>query len=729
MGLTSELRATGAGASVRGSVAVSPRGRVEEGRGAAPFEGHLAAAEAPWVSTRVRVLIELLRHARPSLRGSLAARVIAVLALSALSGATAGTLPALVGVAINALTGRPMPKGAGLAGLLTEMLHGAPAWRVMVTALVGTLVTVAIAVLSSHRGTSLSAELTSALRIEMLRAVLGAAPREVDAAGQRLSKSKAGPPPPPGVKVPEVKGSEVVKLAIAREAAQVAEFLGAVVTGLPQALFTLVVIAWELFAGHMGLVFLGTAVLFGLSRVFADRASKVVGSKMQSMQQSDVVIFSQLGETLNAIEDLRLLGARRQALTELATSAHRAADAKLAFAGALAMSGQIKSVFAALSPLLVLAALSVTGLAAEAGDVAKLLLFVPLVMARFEALDALRTGFLERGSVLRASLSLLELPPSPVPVGEPAKPEGVTGGAIVFRDVKYVPPGSTVKVLDGVTLEIPKGTIVGICGRSGCGKSTLVRLLLRLDEPTGGSIAIDGMDLVRFDADALAQTFAVLGQSSRVFERTIGENLRMGVDDGPTDARLREILRLVKLDMLAEEGDKPAFGAEGAPALPGAPPKADGLSTRFKAVPPSLSGGEQRRVLLARMLARKARIFVLDEPEAGLPSATAEELLKAVAELAAGRTCIVVTHAPHLLASTFNVVIDEGKVVATGTHAELVEKSEPYRKLLAEGIQRAARAAPGPGAMPPGAVPPGATPPGAVPPGARPPLKEPAPAT
>jgi ABC-type multidrug transport system fused ATPase/permease subunit len=594
-----------------------------------------------------------------------------------------------------------MPKGgAGLAGWLTTMLSGAPGWKVMVTALVGTLATVGIAVLSSHRGTSLAAELTSALRIEMLRTVLDASPRELDAAGQRLSKGKPGPPPPPGVKMPEVKGSEVVKLAIAREAAQVAEFIAAVVTGLPQALFTLGVIAWELLSGKMGLVFLGTALLFGLSRVFADRASKVVGSKMQSMQQSDVLIFSQLGEVLGAIEDLRLLGARKQALREIATSAHRAADAKLAFAGALAMSGQIKSVFAALSPLLVLAALSVTGLAADAGDVAKLLLFVPLVMARLEALDALRTGFIERGSVLRATLSLLELPTYPPVHPQPAKPELVTAGTISFRDVRYVPPGSDVKVLDGVTLEIPKGAIVGICGRSGGGKSTLVRLLLRLDEPTSGSIAVDGVDLVRFDADALAQTFAVLGQASKVFERTIGENLVMGVDDAPTDARLREILRLVKLDQLAEEGED------------------KGLATRFKAMPPSLSGGEQRRVLLARMLARKAKVFVLDEPEAGMPSATAEELLKAVAELARGRTCVVVTHAPHLLASTFNVVIDGGKIEAQGTHAELVEKSAAYRALLAEGLQRAARG-PGPGPGGPPGGPPGTMPPGGAPSGGK----------
>lgn len=662
----------------------------------------------------MRVLLALLRRARPSLRGSLPARVLAAVLLSALAGATAGVLPALVGVAINAITGRPMPKGAGLAGMLTTFLQGAPAWKVMLTALAGTLVTVAVSVLSSHRGTSLGAELTAALRIEMLRAVLLASPREVDAAGQRVAQAKAkgGPPPPPGVKMPEVKGAEVVKLAIAREAAQVADFLGAVITGLPQALFTLIVIAWELLTGGMGLIFAGTAVLFVLSRFFADRASKLVGAKMQAMQASDVVIFGQLGETLAAIEDLRLLGARRQALREVAESAHRAADARLAFAGALAMSGQIKSVFAALSPLLVLAALGATGLSTEAGDVAKLLLFVPLVMARFEALDALRTGFIERGSVLSSTLSLLSLPPFPAAHPSPASTGDVKGGAITFRDVRWTPPGSEAKVLDGLTLDIPEGAVVGVCGPSGCGKSTLVRLLLRLDEPAAGEIAIDGADLARFDADTLASTFGVLGQQSRLFERSIGDNLRAGLEQGgPDDARLREILRLVKLDTLAQEGE------------------GKGLATRFKAMPPSLSGGEQRRVLLARMLARDAKVFVLDEPEAGLPSATAEELLKAVSRLAAGRTCVVVTHAPHLLESTFNVVIDRGKVVAKGTHAELVESSEAYRALLAEGIQRAARAPAGPGgpggpggpkAVPfGGPVPPGAAAPGGpVPPGA-----------
>jgi ABC-type multidrug transport system fused ATPase/permease subunit len=85
------------------------------------------------------------------------------------------------------------------------------------------------------------------------------------------------------------------------------------------------------------------------------------------------------------------------------------------------------------------------------------------------------------------------------------------------------------------------------------------------------------------------------------------------------------------------------------------------------------------------MLLRDASVFVLDEPEAGLPGATAEAILRAVAELANGRTCLVVTHAPHLLRSDFNVVLERGRVAAVGTHEELAASCEAYRALLAEG--------------------------------------------
>src|SRR5690242_3648340 len=136
---------------------------------------------------------------------------------------------------------------------------------------------------------------------------------------------------------------------------------------------------------------------------------------MQAMQQADAGIFASLGEKLATTEDLRLLGARGQALGEFAETAYRCADARTRFTSALAVSGQIKSVFTAMSPLLILIALQVSGRAHDAGDVAKLLLYVPLLMARFEGLDALRAGLIEREPVLKATLKLFGLRESPPP--------------------------------------------------------------------------------------------------------------------------------------------------------------------------------------------------------------------------------------------------------------------------------------------------------------------------
>ena len=231
----------------------------------------------------------------------------------------------------------------------------------------------------------------------------------------------------------------------------------------------------------------------------------------------------------------------------------------------------------------------------------------------------------------------------------------------------FTPRGATKPVLDGLTLEIPAGALVGICGRSGSGKSTLLRVLLRLDEVDAGAIRVDGVDLRRIAPAALPEVFAVLGQASRLLERSVAENLALGMAAPPGEAAMKEALVRVELDALvAGEGR--------------------GLATEVRAVPPNFSGGEQRRLLLARMLLRDARVLVIDEPEAGLPSATAEAILGRVALVAAGRTTLVVTHAPHLLRSAFNVVLDEGRVAAVGTHEALVAGSAIYRSLLAEGL-------------------------------------------
>ncbi len=638
----------------------------------------------------MRELIAILVRIQTSLRGSLLPRLILSIGLASLAGACAGLLPSIVGLSIDTILGRGRAPTGGLTGLLSLLVAGAPLWRILLITLVATLITVGISVLSSQRGSSLSGEVTAALRIEMLKAVLFASPREVDATGRAVMADKA-PPPPPGVKVPETKGMEVVKLMIARESGMAADFIVSLLTGLPQALVTLLILAWELITTGMSLVFAGGLALFLLSRILSDRASKRVAGAMQNLQKTDVAIFANLGEMLTGTEDLRLLGARGQAISEFTEAARRTADARKAFAQMLAVSGQIKSVFSALAPLLVVSALSLSSAQMKTGDVAKLLLVVPLLLSRLESIDAFRAGFVERGQVLRATARLLQLPAHPPPSPDPVPISALPSTTLQFKDLHFTPSGSNRSVLDNISFEIPEGAVVGICGRSGCGKSTLLRLLLRLDDPSAGQITVGGIDLRRIPPAELPQLFGILGQSSRIFERSIAQNLSIGLSTPPSEDAMKDALRRVKLDELT--GDQPGSNRN--------------LATEFRAVPPSLSGGEQRRLLLARMLLRNPMFFVLDEPEAGLPSATAEQILRELRAIAKGRTCIVVTHAPHLLESNFNIVMDAGKIAAIGTHQELSEHSELYRSLLAEGLKKnSTPAAPGPPG-PPGPKPPG----------------------
>jgi ABC-type multidrug transport system fused ATPase/permease subunit len=416
----------------------------------------------------MRSIVTLLSRVRPSFRGSFVRSLVAVIGVAALSGAASGALPALVGAALSAIVpagaapASPGTMSSGLAGLANL-----PAWAVVAIAFAGTFGTVALAVLSSRLGSQLSGELTAALRIEMLRRVLGASPREVERAGREMVEQRGGPAPPPGVKLPEARGGEAVKLAIARESGLVADFVIAALTGLPQALVTLLVLTAELALGGRWLVLVGGAGLFLLSRLAAARASRRVAEATQGMQREDVRVFADLGEKLTLTEDLRLAGAREQAGREFAEAAHRAADARSHFARALAVSGQIKSVFSAMSPLVILLALRLGDATPDAGQVAKLLLYVPLLIARFEGLDGIRMGFEERRRVIHATLALLSLPASPEPSAQPIPLTQLKDTTLVLEGVRFTPKGSTKPILDGLSLTIPDGAIVGIAGPRG----------------------------------------------------------------------------------------------------------------------------------------------------------------------------------------------------------------------------------------------------------------------
>jgi ABC-type multidrug transport system fused ATPase/permease subunit len=617
----------------------------------------------------LRDVTTILRSAAANSGDRLAARALGLVTIAAAAGAATSATPALLGMAIDRVLARgapPMPP-RGLGALIGGPLAHAGKATTIAVALVATLLSVGLTMASMRLGASLGAWATAGLRTAMLRAALHAAPAERDEIAGAFGAS--GPRPPGAPAPPSPSGVDAIRVAIASSTPTVADLAVSMVSGLPQVVVGLALLAYDLVFSGAWLALGGGLAIFAVSRVLARGATARVALKHQDLQRADAVLFGRLGSTLGRSEDLRLLGARRAAVVEFAETADACARERAGLARALAVSGQVRSVFSALAPLLIVLALELDGEPPAQGTVAKLVLLVPLLLARLEAVDGLRLGLAERRPLFHATARVLELADWPARAPDAVDVDASkVEGALAFEDVRFRHPGADQPLLDGVTFRVPAGAVVGICGKSGSGKSTLLRLLLRGLEPDTGRVTVDGLDVARIEPDRLPDVFGVLGQHSGLLERSVRQNLGFGCAEPPTTAALDAVLEAVALD--------DEFGSRGR----------RGLDYEVRPGRDNLAGGEIRRLCLARVLLRDPPVLVLDEPEAALPSRDAEALLRRVAVAARGRTCLVVTHAPHLLDSTFNVVLEAGRVAGVGTHAELVEQSAAYRALLADAL-------------------------------------------
>lgn len=248
-----------------------------------------------------------------------------------------------------------------------------------------------------------------------------------------------------------------------------------------------------------------------------------------------------------------------------------------------------------------------------------------LVLAAFEAVGGLTRAGALAGHASAAARRVLEAADAPVPVPDPADPVAMpTGTALRFEGVEFRWQPDRPPVFDGLTLEVPPGARVALLGPSGAGKSTLAALALKVVAPRSGQIRLGGVDIATLPAALLRSRIGWLGQATHLFDDTIRANLllaRPDADDaavwGALDAaRIGDVVRALpdRLDAWVGEG-----------------------GTRF-------SGGQGRRLALARALLTPAPILILDEPCAGLDAETERAFLETLNETASGRTVILITH-------------------------------------------------------------------------------------
>jgi thiol reductant ABC exporter CydC subunit len=222
--------------------------------------------------------------------------------------------------------------------------------------------------------------------------------------------------------------------------------------------------------------------------------------------------------------------------------------------------------------------------------------------------------------------------PDPVPLG--------SGGPIEVIDVRFrYGPGQRL-ALDGVSLAIPAGTCLALVGPSGSGKSTLINLLLRFWEFESGDIRLGGRSLRDYAADAVRRSISMVPQRIDLFDATIRDNLALA-DADVTDERIEEAARMAQLhDVIC--------------ALP------EGYLTRVGEDGIRLSGGERRRLAIARAIIRDAPIVILDEPTADLDAVTERRLVDSLRPYLRGRTTMIVSHSPGFVGLADRVVRLDG---------------------------------------------------------------------
>jgi len=243
------------------------------------------------------------------------------------------------------------------------------------------------------------------------------------------------------------------------------------------------------------------------------------------------------------------------------------------------------------------------------------------------------------------------------------QPDGPATGDIVFDDVSFAYDGEEQAVLHNISFHCRPGERVALLGSTGSGKTSLVSLLPRFYEYTGGSIKLDGVELKDYSRAFLRSQIGIVEQEPFLFSRTIRENITYGVNREVSDEEVERVARAAAIH----------------DSITGFP---EGYSTLVGERGVTLSGGQKQRVTIARTLLKDANILILDDAVSAVDMETEATIRGAMDTLMANRTTFIIAHriqsvmhADHIL------VLDAGRVVQHGTHAELLAESGPYRRI------------------------------------------------
>ena len=401
---------------------------------------------------------------------------------------------------------------------------------------------------------------------------------------------------------------------------------------------------------------LGTIMLCLLITLpfFFYKAGKVIGHDLTILRSQ---YRTSLLNTIQAHAELTVFGALprfRQVLTELESNWLKRQQQQ---SNLTALSQSLMIAIAGLTATLLMW-MAASGVGDQHKPGALIALFVFCTLAAFEVLGPVAIAFQYLGQVVTSAKRLTELiNQQPTVIFPVSGVKTVNKIEIKLHNVYFSYPQQPQPTLENVSLTLNTGEHIALLGKTGCGKTTLLQLLTRAWDVSSGQILINGRTINNYDEKTLRKLMAVVPQRTHIFSDTLRNNLLIAKDDA-SDTLLIKILQQVGLAGLAEDRGLDSWIGEGGRQL---------------------SGGEQRRLGIARVLLYDAPVILLDEPTEGLDAKTEQQILIQLQQHCVKKTLLVITHRLQGLEKMDQIyVMDDGKIIERASHEELLQLKGRY---------------------------------------------------
>lgn len=408
----------------------------------------------------------------------------------------------------------------------------------------------------------------------------------------------------------------------------------------------------------------------------------IIGKRVRALSrenQNKVADISSLAEetfsAIRTVQSLTLEETEKKRFGQLVEQSLTIATSRIRMR-ALLTAIVIMLVFGAIITVLYIGGQDVIAGRITSGELSSFIFYAIVVAGALGAVSEVIGELQRAGGATERLMELMALEPEIIAPHNPLDMTAPPEGNIAFSGVSFsYPSRPNTLSLDGVSLEVKAGQTIAIVGPSGAGKTTMFQMLLRAYDPKSGSITIDGNDIRKFDPRAVRSHIAVVPQDPIIFSNNAWGNIRCGAQG------------LIYYDSITDDdvitAAEIANAREFIDALP------NGFDTFLGEKGVRLSGGQRQRIAIARAVVRNPRILLLDEATSALDTENETAVQQALQRIMKGRTTLVIAHRLSTVQNADSIVVMEhGKIVAQGSHAQLMKHSELYQRLAQHQLRK-----------------------------------------